>query len=102
MNNIRRIETTALFSEFGKMATLAHEWERDGLGTWLVFEVPDSRQGPKVAVAKHDVDKVGCSVFFLNAVDEDGAVAIAKKLTKAYKLDNPKWMTSDGDQLNIK
>ncbi len=102
MNNVTRIETDAPFTAFGKMADLAHEWERDGLGTWLVFEVPNPKQGVQIAVPKHDIENVGCSVFFQHAVDETGAMAMAKKLTELYRLDNPRWMTSDGVALNIK
>lgn len=102
MSDIDRIETSALMSDFGAMAKLAYEWERDGLGTWIVFEHPNHERPLFIATPKHDLDQAGCSVFFRDSTNIEGAVEIAQEVTQAYNLNDPRWMTSDGVSLKIK
>ena len=71
MTDITRIETDKLMADFGRTALMAKDWERDGLGIWKAFEMPPIKHGDGIIIAapKHEIDKMGCSVFFQKSVN---------------------------------
>ncbi len=99
---IDRIETSAVMAEFGEMAKMAAEWERDGLGTWMYFDDPNPKVSVMIAAPKEDIDSAGCSIFFKGAVAQDVAEATARSIIDRYSLKDSQWIIADsGKKLNL-